>query len=338
MPSTAELLATTSKRDLPPGHRCFIAQLSRLLACLEQASAATEAAPALFATTARQWLFQLQGLCRIYKKAQEKQPFKTLLEPIKALEDQLGAVDYWNGWKEAALSTKEFPLLMFVGIQTHLTAELNSLETMLRNDGWLANDFERLSTMLGELEAVDWHDAKQDRREVRKFLVDELEELEAEYHDGAFDFEELEEGVHEFRRKIRWFSIYAQSLEGLVQLRPVSQPDAALRPYLTKEVVESRFNILPPQNAKDVLQFEAPNFYALSWLIAELGVIKDDGQKCVAFAELATECGWKGQLERLLSDVRNPLKAIPKTVTDIVREFVENARVLKRLAADLSSD
>lgn len=337
MPSTAELLAATERRTLPPGHRCFVVQLSRLLPCLEKAAAARVAAPALYSTPARQWLFQLQALCRIYKKAQDKKPFKKMVEPIKALEDQLGAVDYWDGWKKAAVGMKDFPSMMLAGIERHLRTELDALETMLRNDAWLANDFERLAKMLDELAEVDWHDAKKDRREVRDFLVEELEELESEYHEGVFDFEELEEGVHEFRRKIRWFSIYAQSLEGLVQLQPIARPDAVLRRYLTTAVVESRFNILPPPPVgTEPLRFEAPHFYALSWLIAELGIIKDDGQKCVAFAGLAEECGWSGSLGSLLTDIRTPLKAIPKTVEEMVREFVNEACGLKRLAKDLS--
>ena len=339
MLSTAELLAATAKRTLPPGHRCFIVQLSRLLPCLETAAAARESAPALYSTPARQWLFQLQALCRIYKKARDKKPFKRMAEPIKALEDQLGAVDYWDGWKKAATGINNFPSVMLAGIERHLRVELDTLETILSNDAWLANDFERLATMLDELADVEWHDVKRDRRTVCEFLLEEIDELEAKYHEGAFNFEKLEEGVHEFRRKVRWFSIYAQSLEGLVQLKPVSRPDATLRPYLTTAVIESRFNILPPPQMGTVpLRFEAPNFYALSWLIAELGILKDDGQKCLAFSDLATECGWSGSLDGLLADIRNPLKAIPKAVDEMVRRFVDEARVLKRLAKDLSED
>jgi hypothetical protein len=337
MASTAELLASTARRNLPPGHRCFILQLSRLLPCLEKAAKGPGKASALYATSARQWLFQLQALCRIYKKAQDKKPFKNLVEPIKALEDQLGAVDYWDGWKKAAAAAKNFPPVMLAGIERHLRAELDTLETTLRDDAWLKNDFERIASMLDELAQVGWHDADKDRREVAEFLAEELEELEEEYHEGAFDFDELEEGVHEFRRKIRWFSIYAQSLEGLVQLKPVTRPDAALLPYLTKEVLESRFNVLPaPQPGAKPLLVDAPHFYALSWLISELGFIKDDGQKCVAFAELAAECGWNESLDPLLSDVRHPLDSIPKTVDRIVRTFVQEAGVLKRLAGDIS--
>ncbi|MEK0448049.1 MAG: hypothetical protein RL088_317 [Verrucomicrobiota bacterium] len=337
MPSTAEILAATATRPLPPGHRCFIVQLSRLQPCLEKAAAARVAAPALYSTPARQWLFQLQALCRIYKKAQDKKPFKKMAEPIKALEDQLGAVDYWDGWRKAAVGMKDFPSVMLAGIERHLRTELDALETILRDGAWLANDLERLATMLEELAEVDWHEAKRDRHDVRDFLVEELQELESAYHEGVFDFEELEDGVHEFRRKIRWFSIYAQSLEGLVQLKPIARPDAVLRRYLTTAVVESRFNALPPpQVGTQPLRFEAPHFYALSWLIAELGIIKDDGQKCVAFAGLAEESGWSGSIAGLLSDVRNPLDAIPKTVEERVREFVDEAGVLRRLASDLS--
>ena len=81
--------------------------------------------------------------------------------------------------------------------------------------GWLKRDFERLHLIAEELDAVEWHAAEKDRRKVAKFLVGELEEIEVAYGKNEFDFTELETGVHELRRQLRWVSIYAQSLDGL---------------------------------------------------------------------------------------------------------------------------
>jgi hypothetical protein len=97
----------------------------------------------------------------------------------------------------------------------------------------------------------------------------------------ALDMNDLEAGVHELRRKVRWFSLYAAALDGAVVLDPdVAPPTKGWSRYLGEAVVNSPFNRLPaPGAGVDPLTLPAPLFYALSWAIAELGRIKDAAQE-----------------------------------------------------------
>ncbi len=338
MSSAAESLQTTlASKNLPPGHQRFLTQMGRLLPCLGQAAAAKEPALTLYQSSARQWLFYLQSLCRIYRDVQDKKPFKALSAPIKALEDQLGAVDYWDGWLKDAAAQKDFPEVLHTALERHKADELSKLQTLLDADEWLHGDFPRIRTMMKELAEVDWHKATKDRRKVAEFIAAELEEIEDDYGAGEFDFEELELGVHEFRRKLRWLSIYAQSLEGLIQLRPAGRIDAALQPYMTKAVVESRYNVVPAAaTGIEPLYFSAPRFYALSWIIAEIGTIKDDGLKIETLTNLATECGLSANaVAPFLRDCTHTLATIPATVAKIARTFIEENAILRDLRADI---
>ncbi len=336
MTSAAESLKTLEvSADLRPGHRRFIKHLGRLMPCLVQASVASSPALALFETPARQWLFYLQSLCRVYREVHGKKPFKTLVVPVKALEDQLGAVDYWDAWLKEAATRKGFPARMKSVLKRHKANELAKLQKLIDADGWFADDFGRIRSMLKTLGEVDWHKPNKDGRKVAEFLADELKEIEKEYRDGEIDFAELELGVHEFRRQLRWISIYAQSLEGLVQLRPLEPVPRELQKYMTKAVIESRYNVLPPPvEGIEPVYLPAPHFYALSWVIAEIGEIKDDGLKIEAFHHAGKEAGLSDRaIAPLLRGCKHTLGTIPDRVAEIARTFIIKDAVLKGLAA-----
>jgi hypothetical protein len=94
-----------------------------------------------------------------------------------------------------------------------------------------------------------------------------------------FQLTNVEKDLHEFRRMIRWLSIYPQALRGCVQLStPKTATPKYLSKYLTKAVKSSPYNILPDAaEQKHFLLFDKNRFYALSWLISELGNLKDSG-------------------------------------------------------------
>ena len=91
---------------------------------------------------------------------------------------------------------------------------------------------------------------------------------------------------HELRRELRWLSIYPQALRGLIQMKPSIDSPEYLKKYLTPEIINSPFNKMPEAAAgQPIIYVEADYFYALSWLIAELGKLKDNGLKIVVLKE-----------------------------------------------------
>ena len=96
----------------------------------------------------------------------------------------------------------------------------------------------------------------------------------------------MEADVHELRRDIRWLSIYPQCLRGCIQLSKAKSSPKYLDKYLTKEITGSPYNIMPDAgDCKHFLLLDKNRFYALSWLIAELGKLKDNGLRVVVIEE-----------------------------------------------------
>jgi hypothetical protein len=316
------------------GHRRFIIQLARLYPCLQAAAKAPIPAVALYQSSARQWLFYLQSLCRIYRGVIGKKPFKALAEKIKALEDQLGAIDYWDAWVKETATLKNYPTTLHEALIRHKATELANLQTLLDEGAWLKRDFEQLHTICAALDIVEWPAPDKDRRKIAAYLIEELNELDQDYRNGKIDFTELENGVHEFRRDLRWVSIHAQSLDGLIQLRPQHKTERELRSYITKSNLASPYNKLPAP-PKDVppLEIATPHFLALSWAIAAIGEIKDRGLKAEAFAKVEHETGWTGPT---FADTKC-LPAIPKKVADLAHRLIERDAILLRIRDDLAA-
>ena len=99
-------------------------------------------------------------------------------------------------------------------------------------------------------------------------------------------FNTIEEDVHELRRELRWLSIYPQAFRGMMQLKPSPETTESQKKYLTHEIVTSPYNLMPDgSKLQHHILLNVNNFYALSWLIAELGKLKDDGLRIIIFNE-----------------------------------------------------
>jgi hypothetical protein len=114
---------------------------------------------------------------------------------------------------------------------------------------------------------------------------------------NKYRFDNIEEDVHELRRKLRWLSIYPQALQGVVQYDEGAPAGEQLKKYLTDEIINSPFNKLPaPGENTAFLMLDKNHFLALSWLIDSLGKLKDEGLLLAGLAEAlheTTGCGEK---------------------------------------------
>lgn len=330
-----------------PGMQRFAVQLEKLLGCAESAVAAgnhDQAAWAFYQSPARQWLFYVQALCRVYKKVGSKKRFKALGETVKELEDRLGAIDYWDAWVKLCEPEKSIPSVMLDTMLRHRGDEVAALQQLLERGGWLDADCPALGAIMEELEAEDWEKPGKDREKIAEFLCEELQEIEQKHAEGEFDFTELEDGVHEFRRQLRWISIYGHALHGLLQTDAEVKPEAFHEKYMTESVLKSPFNQLPPAPAKGkVLRVAAADFFALSWLISQIGKIKDQGQKIEVLHQVAEESGvvQDAALEKcfatMIPAAEQTMQEIPALVAPMVEAFLMEDRILARMRQTLAA-
>ena len=293
-------------------------------------------------SSARQAMFKLQALARIYRKTHrgDEEIFDDLKARFKGLEDALGRVDYFE---ELSRQVQNFGL--DPKVETYLrqrySEEIDALSTLLLEEGWLqwqgaAVGSPAVADTLNQLDTVEWRKASKDRNKILKFFCKQLLKLEAKSH--TLDFDELELGVHEFRRNIRWISIYAQALGGLCQLTGQDTLDSSLSAYHTREILDAPYTRYPhdPQERKSIA-LDASLMYAFNWLIDAIGDLKDEGQLEEGLTlALAASCNLSDAeahsriLEQLGSD-RVLLTDIPEAVAQLVERFVEEHEIPRRL-------
>jgi len=261
---------------------------------------------------------------------------------FKSLEDQLGKVDYYDGFIKEFSVQENFPAVLLGHIKAQMDKELRKLDVMLKKDGWIDGKMSTLQSIKDKLQSANWKTGKDDRKGVGEAIVKAIETIEKNYSSGKLNFDDIEHGVHEFRRQIRWISIYAQAVDGLIQLKKTRKPDPTLKSYLTKEVLASPYNKLPPVKRRIVpIMADAHAFYALSWMIAECGRLKDDGLRVILLENAIRETNFisekklKATARQLAIKTTMPLRQIRKTVRSLADKFINEDKVLDRIATNL---
>jgi hypothetical protein len=261
----------------------YIVQLEDLLL-----KASREKNPALwlYNNDARTILFMLESMAKLYGKIHNEKRFSKIKEHFKELEDSLGAIDYYNAFAKEFAGNAAIPAAVTEYLQAQAREKTQHLNDMLSSKKWIGAKEKRLKKIWEKLADADWQKPVKEIKSILGIYLDAIEDIKVLVLSASKGFTELENELHEFRRKLRWLSIYPQSLQGAVQLTDSQVMDDDLATYLTPEIVHSPFNKMPDAgNNTAFLLLEKNYFLALSWMIAALGRLKDDGLRFFAIAE-----------------------------------------------------
>lgn len=260
------------------GKSRFDIQISKVETLLNQASTQENPALWLFLHDLRTPIFMLEGLSKLYAKLHNEKTFKKLQDKFKQIEDVLGAVDYYAAFVKEFSAKGEIPPSVKNYLDSKTKEKMDSLNALLKKGDWLNG--KQVKQVKAQLKAVDWKKEEKEANLITGFYLDEAKKIQKFVQKTTFTFDNIEEDVHELRRKLRWLSIYPQALQGLAQLEANKPTPKYLQKYLTNEIVSSPFNQLTPsKDLRYFLTFDKNHFLALSWMIAELGKIKDNGLK-----------------------------------------------------------
>jgi hypothetical protein len=261
-----------------PGQKRFTFFLNKTQELLTKAAKQKNPALWLYRNNLRTPLFMLEGLCRLYATAHNEKRFSKLKAQFKTLEDMLGAVDYYAAFAEEFAANKKIPAPVLKYVKNQLSSKLALLNDILEDKDWLDTDNKRINKITSKLKDADWLSSEADLNAVKAHYSDQSAKTAGFVNDINFHFDNMEEDVHELRRKLRWLSIYPQALCGSIQLTDSKPKAKHLAKYLTKEILSSPYNVMPPATGNEyILNFEKDYFMALSWTIAELGKLKDNG-------------------------------------------------------------
>ena len=240
----------------------------------------------LYKNDARTPLFMLEGLAKMYSSLHNKKKFTKLKVHLKLLEDTLGAIDYYDTVAKNLSVYKKINTTLLNYLQAQSREKIQSLNEILVEKKWLSTTDSRINKIQKKLDKADWFKEEKEVKAINDYYNKTIFEITAFVKKSNFVFTNIEADVHELRRKLRWLSIYPQALRGCIQLSLSKQQPAKPTKYLTKEIVNSSFNKFPEAgNSTILLLLEQNHFYALSWMINELGKIKDNGLQAIAVKE-----------------------------------------------------
>ena len=261
----------------------FLQQFEKILF-----KAASQKNPALylFQNNARTPLFMLEGLAKLYSGIHNQKKFSKLKEHFKLLEDALGAIDYYDSISRQLANNKKIPLEINQYLLAQTREKLQHLNELLIEKKWIGENNERLAKIRKKLKDSNWLDDEKEINEINIFYENAIYEIIEFTHSINYHFDNMEEDVHELRRKLRWLSIYPRALQGCIQLVESETSSKNLKKYLTTEIINSPFNKMPSAGGNQYILLLNKNYFlTLSWIIAELGKLKDNGLTIVAFKE-----------------------------------------------------
>jgi len=223
----------------------------------------------------RRQVFLLEGISKLYTDIHGK-PAEKVLIGVKALEDKLGQYSMTKSNFETAQKVGADPKAIAI-LKSDMDASRAALKTLITEE-WMPDAKGRIPGMRDIVE--DWGEAKwgsydKDLKEVKGELSRRLEKIET----TPFDMNELEDGIHELRRQLRWFPIYAESLNGLFQLDETQHPVKAYEHMLKEPIATSKYVNLPAADReKDPIALPKSVYCALMQLTLDLGGLKDAGE------------------------------------------------------------
>jgi hypothetical protein len=264
----------------------FLYYLTKLQSLFDKAAKQKNPALWLYNNDARTPLFMLEGLAKMYISINNKKKFTKLKEHFKLLEDTLGAIDYYDNIAKDLSKNKKIPAAIIGYLQALTREKIQSLNEILVEKEWLSADNGRIKKIQKKLTSADWLKEEPEVAAINEFYGKTIYTITEFVLTDRCSFKNIESDVHELRRKLRWLSIYPQALRGSIQLSKNKNTPKELAKYLTKEIINSAFNKMPDAgDNSNFLLLEQNYFYALSWMIAELGKIKDCGLHVVAIKE-----------------------------------------------------
>jgi hypothetical protein len=260
--------------------------LNQLQALFDKAAKQRNPGLWLYQNNARTPLFMLESLAKLYSGIHNKKKFRKLDAQFKHLEDILGSIDYYDSFAKEFGARKTVPANVIAYLQAQSREKIQSLNEALKEQEWLGNEKTRIERIRKKLRKADWMPEQKEVREISAFYQRSTAEIIAFTSRTSFHFTNVESDVHELRRKLRWLSIYPHALRGTIQLAKGAKAPKYLNKYLSKEIIGSPFNKLPDAGENTIfLLLDQNYFYALSWLIAELGRLKDSGLRVIAIKE-----------------------------------------------------
>ncbi|MCZ8158191.1 MAG: hypothetical protein O9264_18880 [Leptospira sp.] len=313
------------------GYGRFDFFLKRVESLLLTAVGTTDPALWLYENDARTSLFMLEALSRLYAEQNNSKKFTKLKEQFKLLEDFLGAIDHYDHYAKRYASSPKVPESVQSYMRHHADVMLEKFNQILIEEGWIGNGSHRIQKIKKTLQGINWDSEKKQVKSLKKLYAKSIDSIKDFVIEHGNPFEDMELHVHEVRRDLRWLSIFPHALMGQIQLVPNSISASLTEKYMTSEVLSSKFNVFPEYGDNEsVLMLDKNCFFALSWMISEIGRLKDEGLEFFALKDALKDAEHMNDLDasikafEILNWESTKVNEILIYASQICKEFVNS--------------
>lgn len=317
------------------GKARFDYQLNKVNVLLSEAQNQENPALWLFLHDLRTPMFMLESLSKMYAQLHNKPFFTEINERFKEVEDVLGAIDYYASFLREFHADEKIPATVKNHLESKTREKIALFNNLLTKKGW--TDGKTLRKINEGLTIAKWQNQEEEIANIEKYYYKQVRKINEFVGETTFEFNNVESQVHELRRKLRWLSIYPQAFQGAIQLHESETNLTNLEKYLTDEIVSSPFNNLPNSLATNHhLLLEKNHFLALSWMISELGKLKDKGLKITALKDAFQEITFlkdeeaMNEVYRVLGDNYPKMDTLLKQAGEVAQTFF-NEKILDKL-------
>ncbi len=245
-----------------------------------------DAADRLVASGARAVTFNLQALGRLY--ADENPAFEKIRIAFKSLEDGIGGYQKWTDLERQGRESGVSPSVLARLQANRDTARIVFVKALTTTQ-FVPIDGKSLpytQTLRNFLNNYAWKDVAKDRDEVLNKLILEIENIRT----ASYDFSHLEDGngVHEFRRKMRWISMETRALNGMIKLKPIAEacPVPEYSSVVFDPIAQSKYAVLPGSANEPSAVALTPCLYVMvAKLVEDVNQIKAKAELEDSFAE-----------------------------------------------------
>lgn len=281
----------------------------------------------LYKNDARTPAFMVEGLSRIYRSFYDDEIFEKIHDDVKLIEDGIGSIDFYDQLAEELEKETVVDKKYIDFIKRKSIGKSESLNSILNDRKWIGSEKSRIKKIKKKLDEVNWKSVNGDISGLRSYYQHAIKKINLFVEERNGKFSHLEAEVHEYRRKIRWLSIYPKSMNGAIQFSGELSDKPELDCYFTPEIINSPYNIMPSSDGQSALLYlSKPDFFALSWMIFSIGKIKDKGLDVIGLSEAITEVDSLGEDDA----VRKAEEILNKDHPDLNEVLKESSELIQR--------
>lgn len=257
----------------PITHYPFQIYCSQLITIFKKAKSNSNPALFLHKNKVRTVIFMAESILRVSNKLFVDKQIKDWHFTVKKLEDYLGEIENYIDVLAEFSKIKTINVQQLEYVSGKLDKSIEKLNKKLIKNNFYLADLDEMNKGF----KINFND-KTIVLKLHEEIKSELIEACEFYNQFPKAFTDMESQVHELRRKLRWISIYGESFQGLIVLQDVKEKYVWEKTFITPKEIKNSFNKLPvSKKSSQHISLNKKSFYALSYMISNLGLIKEKG-------------------------------------------------------------